>query len=835
MRIALIDPSLFTLPYDSALAGGLAAAGHEVALYGRALSEADGLPGGVTLSPHFYRVANGRLVAALPDRLRLFAKGVDHAWSMASLLTQLRRQRPDAIHFQWLPLPLVDQLLLSRFKAIAPLVLTVHDTNPFNGDPSASIQSRGFGRCLQIFDRLIVHTAQGEARLRKLGLPPSRIAVRPHGLLCDVAAAEADPMTAAPLTFLLFGKIKPYKGADLLIEAFAALPDAVRAQARLRIVGKPYMDLTALRAAAAPFGNAVAFETGFVDDADIPALFGPGTVAVFPYREIEASGVMFLAMAHGRPIIASQLGSFAETLQNGLTGRLLPPGNVSALAAAMADMVTDRPFAATCADAVRDLAVATPCWQDIAESTGAALCLSDARPPGDTGECRGQPGPGVTVVSQAVPRPLVELCRQTVPEPGWFVPSCLASCLFLQRFGVPFGDLSINIVGPIGLCLAAAAIATRRLELHRGRLCMFACLLGFIMLGSTVNGGRPDPFVGANIPSTLQFVGITSFAVLSFARPMDELTFFRLVNKLLLIVAVAGILQFLAQFVGLAVFSFTPYLPQAVLATSNWNLEIPLGIGSLMKSNGFFLVEPSVMSQLMSIGLMIEVLALRRLPYIAILGGGFLLSFSGTGGILLFVFMLVVAVRLGWRGVMVAVGLLLLIGLVIGLVTVLAPDVAASLTSRLNEINTPGTSGHMRFITPFWLLSDVLDRTPQAAIFGLGGGVSERLVIPYNYDVNTPVKVGLEYGFPALVCYIMVFLVGRRSALQSVLVPPGMVLLTLTGGYQQFAPVVYFVALICGAKLDSSHPATSARTSRLTLGLGHDMATGQRHIDRVVL
>ncbi len=376
MRIALIDPSLFTLPYDRALAGGLTAAGHTVVLHGRKPTAADGPASGVALSPDFYRLAGSRAVRALPERLRLAAKGLDHAWSMTALLARLRRERPDAIHFQWLPLPLFDGLLLARFRAVAPLVLTVHDTDPFNGDPSAGVQARGFQRCLAAFDRLIVHTAQGEARLRGLGVPPGRIAVRAHGMLCDVVPGEPDPMTAGPLTFLLFGKIKPYKGADVLIDAFAALPPALQAQARVRIVGKPYMDLGPLRAAATPLGGAVTFETGFVDDADIAALFGPGTVAVFPYREIEASGVMFLALAHGRAIIASRLGSFAETIQDGLSGRLVPPGDPALLSAAMAEMITDRTFAASCAAASRDQAAAIPPWEEIARQTAEVYAAS---------------------------------------------------------------------------------------------------------------------------------------------------------------------------------------------------------------------------------------------------------------------------------------------------------------------------------------------------------------------------------------------------------------------------------------------------------------------------
>lgn len=381
MRIAVIDPSLFTLPYDRALVEGLQQVGHTVRLYGRPLRPDDGAEAGAEVVPAFYRMASSRFVNRQPSSVRLALKGLDHAWSMARLLGRLRRERPDVIHFQWLPLPLIDSLLLDQFKRIAPLVLTVHDTNPFNGDPSVALQSRGFQRCLDKFDRLIVHTAQGELRLRRMGIPPGRISVQPHGLLVPPVPGEPDKMTGR-LTFLLFGKIKPYKGADTLIEAFAQVAPELRDQASVKIVGKPYMDLEPLRALAEATGFLIDIDPGYLSDAAVAELFArPGTVAVFPYREIEASGVMFLAIANGRPIIASKLGSFAELLTDGTHGHLVPPDDPAALSAAITDMIADRTFAAHCAACVRSLADNVPSWQDIARRIEAIYrAAATARP-----------------------------------------------------------------------------------------------------------------------------------------------------------------------------------------------------------------------------------------------------------------------------------------------------------------------------------------------------------------------------------------------------------------------------------------------------------------------
>ncbi len=370
MRVALIDPSLFTLPYDGRLMQALQCAGAEVELHGRALTPQDGVSA-VPIEPTFYRMAGGRLARRLPRAARLAVKGADHLASMRRLRRVLRVARPDVIHFQWLPLPALDARLLPAFRRLAPVVLTVHDTDPFNGSPTARLQRLGFVQSLRACDRLIVHTAQGAARLVALGLPSARITQLPHGPLGTQQADAAADAMQGELGFVLFGKIKPYKGADLLIEAFAALPAALRHQARLRIVGQAYMDTGALLRQAEALGvrDRLSLETRFVDDTEIPAIFAPGTVAVFPYREIEASGVLSLALANGRPVFASRLGSFAETITDGVQGRLLPPGDVPALTQAMQAAIQDRALAASYAGAARALVQALPGWDEIAWRT----------------------------------------------------------------------------------------------------------------------------------------------------------------------------------------------------------------------------------------------------------------------------------------------------------------------------------------------------------------------------------------------------------------------------------------------------------------------------------
>ena len=134
--------------------------------------------------------------------------------------------------------------------------------------------------------------------------------------------------------------------------------------------------------------------------------------------------------------------------------------------------------------------------------------------------------------------------------------------------------------------------------------------------------------------------------------------------------------------------------------------------------------------------------------------------------------------------------------------SLLSPDVAAVFASRFGEINEAGTSGNLRFVTPYQALNAVWSHESWAWLVGIGAGASEHLDLPFLYTVNTPSKIALDFGIPAVVIYVALIMRAERTSLQNALVVPAMVLLMFTGGYQQFAPVLFPIfLLLCVARL----------------------------------
>lgn len=378
MRVAVIDPSNFTIPYDIALCRGLADRGHAVTMVGRSPAEPDGGDAAwpeprVPFVPLFY--PGVERLRALPRPVFLGVKGLSHLAGMAALRRRLAALRPDIIHVQWFPFPLADRLMLPALKAVAPVVLTMHDTEPFNGNPTSALQRLGALDLPRRCDRVIVHTTLGARRLEAMGVPAARITIVPHGLLGNPPPESAPP--DGPTTFLVVGKIKHYKGIDVFVEAIARMPEGVRRGCRFVVAGQPYIDMAPIVAAARRHRlDELTFDLRFLSDAEMADAMRQAGVLVFPYREIEASGVLALALGHGRAILASRVGGFAETLSDGDSARLVPPGDSAALAAAMTELATRPGERAWLGTAARWLARRMQDWGTIAERTTAVYAAA---------------------------------------------------------------------------------------------------------------------------------------------------------------------------------------------------------------------------------------------------------------------------------------------------------------------------------------------------------------------------------------------------------------------------------------------------------------------------
>jgi glycosyltransferase involved in cell wall biosynthesis len=376
MRVHVVDPSAYTPPYDHALCSALAAAGADVELYTSRFAYSS-VPEarGYERIELFYGASNllpGSAAAA--QRARRALKLAEHVPDM--LRYKRAARAADVVHFQWLPVQHLDRYLLPRARRVPavghrgglararpPLVLTAHDVLPREPRPGQrSAQRRLYDR----FDAVVVHSEHGRAGLTgELGVDPDRVHVIPHGVFAHLADVPPQPGGRAPFqtdgpVVLCFGLMRPYKGIDVLLEAWRGIEHA-----ELWIAGMPRMDISSLRATAPPN---VRFVPRFITDSELPAYFQRADLVVLPYREIDQSGVLFTALAFGKPLLLSDVGGFPEIATTG-AARTVPAGDPVALRDGLRELLGDPAALAAMAARARAAAEEQYSWATIARRT----------------------------------------------------------------------------------------------------------------------------------------------------------------------------------------------------------------------------------------------------------------------------------------------------------------------------------------------------------------------------------------------------------------------------------------------------------------------------------
>ena len=317
----------------------------------------------------------------------------------------------------------------------------------------------------------------------------------------------------------------------------------------------------------------------------------------------------------------------------------------------------------------------------------------------------------------------------------------LASTLFLTRFALTVGHSELSLALVVVLVGTTLLVLTGAVRISPTRAGLFAVAIATMML-SVLLGGAVDP-------SYLSFINlILLYAAWMFVVP-DDRQFewaIRLTRYFLLIIGLCGIVQFFAQVAIKVPFLFTwdTTFPRAVIS-HGFNYVIPApGLGGLNKANGFFLLEPSSLSQMMSLAIIIELEFFKPSWRIMVLAAALALSFSGTGLVL---FVAIVPLMLLTRG---RGGLLLVVvPAAIAAATLLAGPKIALLLDRLQEFGSDQSSGFARFLSPFYLFRDYLYPDAATTLFGMGPGTIEGYTLKTAYLIHDPTwgKLIFEYGF----------------------------------------------------------------------------------------
>jgi len=242
-------------------------------------------------------------------------------------------------HILWLnKFVLFDRMVLNMFyKACGKkLVFTAHNVDERERDGGQSLVNKWSLKVLYaVVDHIFVHTTQMKAQLiRDYGIAEAKISTIHFGInntlpksgISKCEARKRLSLSDNHKVLLFFGNIAPYKGLEYLLHAMDCLSKQDD-NYRLIVAGQikdcqPYWKMLERLIADSCLGKYLLLKIEYIPDSDVEVLFNSADLLILPYKYIYQSGVLFLSYSFGLPVVATDVGSLREDIQQGRTGMI---------------------------------------------------------------------------------------------------------------------------------------------------------------------------------------------------------------------------------------------------------------------------------------------------------------------------------------------------------------------------------------------------------------------------------------------------------------------------------------------------------------------------------
>lgn len=237
----------------------------------------------------------------------------------------------DLVVFPWVsPVTALAHRIILGSASPVPAVAIVHNLHPHEQVPGSRAMTRWVFRKAH---GALLHSS-AEAEVLRAWEPHLKVDVVPHPP--NLAFAIGDAPQPPPHKLLFFGHVRPYKGLDIAIEAVRILNEGGMS-VELTIAGHFWGRVADWehRIETAGIRSIVDIRAGYVPDAEVGKLFASHHVVLTPYRSATQSGIVPLARAAGRPVVATEVGGLPDNISEGVDGALAPPGDPHAFALAI--------------------------------------------------------------------------------------------------------------------------------------------------------------------------------------------------------------------------------------------------------------------------------------------------------------------------------------------------------------------------------------------------------------------------------------------------------------------------------------------------------------------
>lgn len=378
-----------------------------------------------------------------------------------------------------------------------------------------------------------------------------------------------------------------------------------------------------------------------------------------------------------------------------------------------------------------------------------------------------------------------------------FIHAAFVGSIVLQRFCLYLGGSPLFVAQMLFLAAITALLLSGRAVLRPVVLLLLGGFTAIALVGTIIALNDPDARVGISLGSLIVLLVLYALLVVRPDARFDGRPTFAIFVGYMRVLSVLGIIQYLIQYVGIRLFSFTDTVPllRPILAEQFFNYRPWLSYGSsLMRSNGFFLLEPSIFSQLLVLALLVDIFVRRIWRYAPLYLVAHLLSYSGTGLLALAITLpLVALVDFRYSRQIAAFAVALVVLGAIGAVAL--PDQFGALMGRSTELSYSGSSGYARYVAPFQVAGEVWGET--RTLIGYGPGALDRAQFYIPGSSSALIKLFVDYGIFGLVAFVtfLVAALWRRDV--AILSVYGLVNFQLGGGFLLFAPFIVIIAMLC--------------------------------------
>lgn len=309
---------------------------------------------------------------------RRLLKIIEYPINTVEILIKTKREKYKIAHIQ--SINEIEILLILALKLFGlKVIFTIHNVLPRHGQLT-NLHFKLYKYMYTLCDQLIIHTESGKNQIVDLfNIDKSKITVIPHGSYDFFVPEQSIPKAKAKeklgfdknsKTLLFFGAIRVNKGLDKLLDA---IPDIAQKYKNLKcmIVGEPFEDYINYKRQIDNnnIEKYIYEKLGYIDNFEIPMYFFAADIVALPYLEVTGSGVLQMAYAFGKPIVASKIDGFVEVVEENKNGFLVNITNTNELSDKIISLFSNEKLLDSMGKYSKYLGETKYSWESIAHKT----------------------------------------------------------------------------------------------------------------------------------------------------------------------------------------------------------------------------------------------------------------------------------------------------------------------------------------------------------------------------------------------------------------------------------------------------------------------------------